>query len=142
MSEFAAGDVDTGLIAAFARRLIVRPRTGRGIAPPGSRTRHRPARRCGLGRAVSGLRLNGSAKATGAVVRDQYWRRYEVSLDGPQCWDGGPQGSDRWYSNMVSGSTLGCFAVKPDIGGGLHDGAILSPMPGRIIAVEVRRAKR
>jgi 3-methylcrotonyl-CoA carboxylase alpha subunit len=133
---FRDGDVTTGYIDAHVEALTALPE------PSGA----------GIGKAVSSLlgargsspwesllpfRLNAAPRHD-LDVADQFGRRYPVTLTGAEAAsDGTPaqpvtalgEGGDRFLIRFPRG--------EGGAGGAASDGAILSPMPGKIIAVAV-----
>ena len=136
---FRAGDVTTGYIDAHVEALTALPEPS-------------PA---GISKAVSTLlgaagtspwdslipfRLNADAHHD-VEVADQFGRRYAVALNGSETGEASPQEivplgehGDRFLLRFPRG--------VGGAGGGASDGAILSPMPGRIIAVAVTAGEK
>ncbi len=137
--DFFNGDVDTGLIERKGEALTAHPNP--------SETLLRRAAWILVGRpgdnawaSLSGLRLN-ARPCQQARLSDQYGRYFSVDLDDPAYWED-------WFggdatSLQESGETFVFRLHRTD--GSAHgpasSGTILSPMPGRIIAVEVTQGQ-
>ncbi|WP_076068401.1 acetyl/propionyl/methylcrotonyl-CoA carboxylase subunit alpha [Sphingomonas montana] len=158
-ARFAAGQIDTGLIAAEGAALIpvAQPsdavlqvvarsvfEDGTGGSGPGRRHAGRHADHNGRG--GQGFRLNRDAAPT--VVRlAEGGKAHDVLLAERQgagehgLGGGGPKAVriDAGWAVTEDGVTRLFTAYRPGgpQGIGASDGAILSPMPGRIIAVDV-----
>ncbi|MFD1950509.1 biotin carboxylase N-terminal domain-containing protein [Sphingomonas arantia] len=141
-TDFAGGEIDTGLIAREGEALIpaVQPsdavlqavaRVAVGRQPRGGRFRHRTSDK-------SGFRVNGAA-APVMVRFAEGGRSYEVVVEDGDAdlprvtridagWAVTEDGVTRVFTLYRPGGPQGAVA---------GDGAILSPMSGRIIAVDV-----
>ena len=126
---FIAGDVDTGLIG----------RDGEAMAEPSvpsARALSAAAARLVQASGFAGFRLNAAPRATARFCLDG--EPVEVALTG---------GSDApapcaFVTEQGQAWRLTPWRKDGVHGGGAGDGAILSPMPGRIIAVEVAAGDR
>jgi len=124
--DFAAAKLDTGLIA----------RTGDALMPP-----ERPsdealataATALGEGGSLAGFRLNAPTKTEGTFLLDD--QPLTIAYD-PRVGDGAPKDG---VLVAESGQVWRLAPFRAGGGAGEHasDGAILAPMPGRIIAVAV-----
>ena len=132
LPDFAAGDVDTGLIAREVDALVAPPE------PDDEELAEVAASLCasaGAGpfSAALGFRLNGASRAEARLLDDNGNIHVvsfdEVDADEPTAdvLAFGDGFARRYVLDEPRGSGLGAVG----------DGAILSPMPGRIIAVEV-----
>ncbi len=132
LSEFAAGDVDTGLIAREVDALVTPPE------PDSEELAEAAALLCaspgdGPFSAALGFRLNAPPRAEARILDDSGATLVvsfdEVQADAPTAEVFAfAEGFARRYT-LAEPRGSGVGAVS--------DGAILSPMPGRIIAVEV-----
>ncbi|KQS48865.1 MULTISPECIES: acetyl/propionyl/methylcrotonyl-CoA carboxylase subunit alpha [unclassified Sphingomonas] len=124
--DFVAGTLDTGLIA----------RDGDALMPPTHPTEEALAEAAGAlvsTDPISGFRLNASSRRTATFLLDG--EPVEVDLDGQA-------GTTSAFEDVLiseAGQTwqLKSWRASGVAAGGAADGAILSPMPGRIIAVDV-----
>ncbi len=127
--EFAAGTMDTGLIA----------REGEALMPPErpSEDALREAAGALVGeRRLAGFRLNAPPRRTASFL-----------LDGAAIEVVGSQPEDEGAEAVLiseAGQTweLRHWRITGTGAGGAGDGAILSPMPGRVIAVDVAEGDR
>jgi 3-methylcrotonyl-CoA carboxylase alpha subunit len=137
LPEFAAGDVDTGLIARAVDALVTPPE------PEPEELREAAALLCASPgqspvSAALGFRLNASSQAEArikddsGVIHDVLFS--EVAEDYPAAD----------VLSFVDGFARRYVLVEPRGSGvgGVGDGVILSPMPGRIIAVDVAAGDR
>ena len=132
LAEFGAGDVDTGLIAREVDALVTPPE------PDNEELAEAAALLCaspgdGPVSAALGFRLNAPPRAE-ARIMDDSGTTHVVSFD--EVEQDAPTAdvlafADGFARRYVLAEPRG-FGV-----GAVSDGAILSPMPGRIIAVEV-----
>ena len=128
--DFIAGSVDTGLIGRDGDAMTAEP------AP--SEAALTNAAMAMVPRALqAGFRLNAADVRTAPFLIDG--KRVEVALHGP--------GSDEPAPAMLIAESGAVWQLMPwraagGVGGGASDGAILSPMPGRIIAVDVAAGDR
>lgn len=137
LPEFAAGDVDTGLIARAVDALVTPPE------PEPEELREAAALLCASPgqspvSAALGFRLNAPSRAEArikddsGVIHDVLFS--EVAEDFPAAD----------VLSFVDGFARRYVLVEPRGSGvgGVGDGVILSPMPGRIIAVDVAAGDR
>ena len=130
--DFAAGDIDTGLIA----------REGEALMPatlPSEPALAQAAARVGGAGALAGFRLNAAPQRQARVLVDG--QPVDVAIDAPLAPTAGALGpaplartlvteqGRSWQVTPWRAATSGAAAAG--------DGAILAPMPGRIIAVSV-----
>ncbi|WOK37188.1 acetyl/propionyl/methylcrotonyl-CoA carboxylase subunit alpha [Sphingomonas sp. C3-2] len=123
--DFAAGTVDTGLIAREGDEMTVAPQ-------PSGEALTRAAMQIVPRSPFSGFRLNAPARRQAAFLLDG--NAVEVTLEGV--------GADAPVSSMLFAESGTVWQLRPFRAdgagaGGVADGTILSPMPGRIIAVDV-----
>jgi len=124
--DFVTGTLDTGLIA----------REGDALMPPTHPTEEALADAAGAlvsTDPISGFRLNASPRRTATFLLDG--EPVEVELDGHA-------GAASVFEDVLISEAGQTWQLKPwrasgVAAGGAADGAILSPMPGRIIAVDV-----
>jgi 3-methylcrotonyl-CoA carboxylase alpha subunit len=135
--DFAEGDVDTGLIARNVDHLTTRPE------PSDKRLAWAAlwlARNDNLGPwdSMSGLRLNGVPRRK-MWVSDQFDRSWEVTLP-KNLEDMAP-----WIGSVIDECgerfVIRSYRAEGSHGNIASSGTILSPMPGRIIAVEVTQGQ-
>ncbi len=128
--DFAAGEVDTGLIA----------REGDGLMPatlPGPAALARAASSVGGAGALAGFRLNAPVHSTARILVDGQSADVEVRASGttptrtPLARMLVTEQGRSWQITPWHAAGAGAAAAG--------DGAILAPMPGRIIAVDVAR---
>ena len=137
--DFASGNVDTGLIARKGEALMPPPAPSEE-ALRGAAWRlfeEQPA----VAPALPGFRLNAPARR--AAILD---------VDGTHVPVDFAQDAERWYMEVhdgrvrltEGGQTFAIGFARSDGGaaGTSADGAILAPMPGRVIAVEVAEGAR
>jgi len=126
--DFAAGNVDTGLIA----------REGEALMPPALPSEEaliEAAAALAPDLPVAGFRLNAPARREGRFllagepIAIDFTHAPEVEVPAPLDSVLITEGGQTWE--------LAPFRAIGATGGAAADGAILSPMPGRIIAVEV-----
>ena len=131
---FVAGEVDTGLIA----------REGDALLPDGEPSDEALAEAAAAlagDRPLFGFRLNAAPRTTIGVMVDDMRHEVEVAVtsDPTQPLTGSDEDSLERLLLTEEGQT---WAITPDRAGGSSagpaaDGAILSPMPGRITSVAV-----
>jgi len=129
--DFATGTVDTGLIE----------RSGAALMPPG-----RPSEAALTAAAseltgvalVSGFRLNAPPRRTATFLLDEH--PAEVALAGDA--KPGPQQERALITEAGQTYALTAFRAAGAAGGAAGGGAILAPMPGRVIAVDVTAGER
>lgn len=132
---FAAGAMDTGLIERNLESLTTRPEpSSKALALAALRLAGTPGDT--LWTSQSGLRLNAPSRRE-ARLADQFGRQFTVELAGEPAFD-------CWPAQAVSsidggGERLMMRLARTDGGGAgaASDGAILSPMPGKVISVDV-----
>ncbi|WP_420144359.1 acetyl/propionyl/methylcrotonyl-CoA carboxylase subunit alpha [Sphingobium sp.] len=125
--DFAAGQVDTGLIA----------REGDALMPPTEPTANvlaMAAGRLSHGGPVAGFRLNGPVRTQATFLLDG--APIDVSFD-PRGAIMGDAGAETLVGEGGQTWRLSRFRADGATGAAASDGAIVSPMPGRIIAVAV-----
>ena len=125
---FAAGDVDTGLIGRGGEALTA-------VTPPSADVLGDAAARLVSARAQFGFRLNAPPRRTAHFLLDD--RPVEVTLATPAEEDNDAPGDGVFVAEEGRVWKLKPWRQDARTGGGAGSGAILSPMPGRIIAVEV-----
>jgi 3-methylcrotonyl-CoA carboxylase alpha subunit len=124
--DFVAGTLDTGLIA----------REGDALMPPTHPTEEALADAAGAlvsADPIAGFRLNAPPRRSATFLLDG--EPVEVDLDGQA-------GTTSAFEDVLISEAGQTWQIKPWRAsgvavGGAADGAILSPMPGRIIAVDV-----
>jgi len=124
--DFVAGTLDTGLIA----------REGDALMPPTHPTEEALAEAAGAlvsADPIAGFRLNATRRRSATFLLDG--EPVEVDLDGQA-------GTTSAFEDVLISEAGQTWQLKPwrasgVAAGGAADGAILSPMPGRIIAVDV-----
>lgn len=125
--DFVAGTVDTGLIA----------REGDALMPPaGPSTEALADAAASLadGGPLAGFRLNSAPRLSGYVLVDGSAQ----AVDWSNIADAEPSdGDDVLLAEGGQTWSVGRWRASGATGGAASDGAILSPMPGRVIAVEV-----
>ncbi|WP_374296548.1 biotin carboxylase N-terminal domain-containing protein [Sphingomonas sp.] len=125
---FVGGSVDTGLIAREGEALLPAEQPGAAALATAVTAMVQPG-------PLAGFRLNGEARQEARVLLDG--QAVTVTLEAVATQAAKPyvtQGGQSW--------TLAPWRVDGAAAGGASDGAILSPMPGRIIAVAVEQGAR
>ena len=128
--DFVAGTVDTGLIGRDGDSMTAEPMP--------TETALTNAAMAMVPRSLqSGFRLNAPDVRTAPFLLDG--KRVDVTLHGPGAEEPAPA--------MLVAESGAVWQLTPwraagGSGGGLSDGAILSPMPGKIIAVDVAAGDR
>ena len=126
--EFAAGEVDTGLIGRDGEAMAADP-------APSAEALTDAAMAMVPATMATGFRLNASECRTAPFLLDGM--RVDVALAG--------EGADEPMSDMLIAEAGMVWHLTPwRVGGGAAaagSGTILSPMPGKIIAVEVRKGE-
>jgi 3-methylcrotonyl-CoA carboxylase alpha subunit len=124
--EFAAGEVDTGLIGRDGEAMAADP-------APSAEALTDAAMAMVPRSLTSGFRLNAAPCQTAPFLLDGV--RVDIALAG--------EGADEPSSDMLIAEQGMVWQLSPwRVGGGAAaagDGTILSPMPGKIIAVEVMK---
>ena len=143
-TDFQAGLIDTSFIAARQDRLVDRNPPQAKTLQAGlnelialSRRRGRATPSAGQS-APLGFRLNSAQRDRFTLFVDSEQREIEYSSKGAMFWQIERVGDDLLISD--DDGQLHHFAITSrDFGShhSAHDGDILSPMPGKIIAVEV-----
>ena len=133
--DFAAGKVDTGLIGRKLEQLAERPE------PAPEELRRAAERLVGTGDFTpwgtpSGLRLNAPPRRE-VRMRDQFGALYCSELLEERPLEPWPAAAETGL--VADGEHYRLMLARSDAGShhGAHDGDILSPMPGKIIAVDV-----
>ena len=124
--DFINATLDTGLIA----------RTGEALMPaahPSPEALSEAAGALSSGGALAGFRLNASPRTSNVFLLDGE----EITVAAP-----GAQAGDTGLDNVLIAEagqvwSLARWRVEEACDAGSRDGTILSPMPGRIVAVEV-----
>ena len=124
--DFVAARLDTGLIAREGDRLMPSPR-------PSEVALAKAAASLGQGGGLAGFRLNAAVRQEGSFLLDG--EGLTISYD-PRLGEGIPQ-EDILVAENGQVWRLRPFRADGDGGADAADGAILSPMPGRVIAVAV-----
>jgi len=133
--DFAAGNVDTGLIGRKLATLAERPE------PESEDLRRAAERLVGTGDFTpwgtpSGLRLNAPSRRS-VRLQDQFGTLYGAELLDEPATEPWPAALETTL--VAEGEHYRMTLARTDGGAhhGAHDGDILSPMPGKIIAVDV-----
>ena len=133
-AAFGAGEVDTGLIERNLETLALRPE------PSPSALQQAAARLAGSPGGTpwtsrSGFRMNADPRRNVRMV-DQFGRDFTAALphrqlqqDAPQATAAIQEGAERFVMRLAR--------AEGGPGGAASDGVILSPMPGRIISVDI-----
>ena len=126
--DFAAGTVDTGLIGRAGEALAAPP-------VPSAAALAAAAARLVAPSPAPGFRLNAAPQRTATFLLDG--EPVEVTLDPAQVAPDAPPAATTLV--MENGQTWQLAAWRKDAahGAAAGDGAILAPMPGKVIAVEV-----
>jgi 3-methylcrotonyl-CoA carboxylase alpha subunit len=130
--DFVTGAVDTGLIA----------REGAGLMPPaqpGSHALADAAITLAHGGGLGGFRLNASIRREAAFLLDG--AKVTIAFD-PRKGEASPSQTEALIGEGGQVWRLSSFRAGGSGGVAASDGAILSPMPGRIIAVMVSPGDR
>ncbi len=123
--DFVAGTVDTGLIGRDGDSMTAEPMPTEAALTNAAMAMVPRSQQ-------SGFRLNASDVRTAPFLLDG--KRVDVTLDGPGAEEPAPA--------MLVAESGAVWQLTPwraagNASGGASDGAILSPMPGKIIAVDV-----
>jgi 3-methylcrotonyl-CoA carboxylase alpha subunit len=131
--EFVAGTVDTGLIAREGEALMP------AVLPSETALSQASAQLGGAG-GLSGFRLNAASRLDGRVLVDGQPVDVIVAA-GQAAIAGAPVGQ---VLVTEHGRTWAVTPFRAAVGGdaAAGDGAVLAPMPGRIIAVSVARGEK
>jgi len=131
--DFAAGHVDTGLIA----------RAGEALMPatlPSEAALTSASASIGGAGALAGFRLNGARRRTGRILVDG--QPVDVTVgQGSMTLAGQPQ-AQRLITEHGRSWQVTPWRAMPAGPAAAGDGAILAPMPGRIIAVAVAKGDK
>lgn len=133
-ADFESGAVDTGLIERNIESLTTRPDPSpEGLAAATTQLAGAPGSTAWTSQ--SGFRLNSPANLNMWLV-DQFGRGYATTLDGAQPQD---RTAEREVAQDENGERFVLRLARTDgtHGGGASDGAILAPMPGKVISVDV-----
>ncbi len=124
--DFAAARLDTGLVAREGDRLMPPTR-------PSDKALASAAAALGKGGGLAGFRLNASVRQEGSFLLDG--EALTIAYD-PRLGDGLPQDD---ILVAEGGQVWRLRPFRADGGGGADasDGAVFSPMPGRVISVAV-----
>ncbi|MBX7483631.1 acetyl/propionyl/methylcrotonyl-CoA carboxylase subunit alpha [Qipengyuania qiaonensis] len=140
--DFQAGRIDTSFIAERQDRLVERTAPQEKTLAAGLKELIAPRQRrrslAPTKRAPEGFRLNAQTKADYAVLVNGQVRQVALSDRGATFWQIIHHGSDVLVSD--DDGQLHSFTLSDRTLGGTHsaaDGAILAPMPGKVIAVDV-----
>jgi len=133
---FQRGDVDTGLIERNIETLCARPEpSSEELARAASRLIGTPGRNPWTSQ--SGLRLNTPTRRE-ARLTDQFGRLFVTDWTDEPARDDWPADAETTIDEGGEHFILHIARAQGTGSGGAADGAILSPMPGRIIAVDVK----
>jgi 3-methylcrotonyl-CoA carboxylase alpha subunit len=137
--DFFDGNVDTGLIERKGEALTAQPEP--------SDTLQKRAAWLLVGRpsdqpwgALSGLRLNAPPRQQ-AQLQDQFGRGFSVSMDDPSYWEDWFGGEEATLNEEGEIFHFRLQRTDGSANGPASSGTILSPMPGRIIAVDVTQGQ-
>jgi len=129
--DFAAGAVDTGLIERAGEALMPSERPSEAALTAAARTLSGAA-------LVPGFRLNAPPRREAAFLLDGHPAQVALApAAGP-----GDQRERALITEAGQTYALTPFRAAAAGGGAAGDGAILAPMPGRVIAVEVSAGER
>jgi len=135
-AAFQRGDVDTGLIGLNIETLCARTEpSSEELARAASRLIGTPGRNPWTSQ--SGLRLNAPTRRE-ARLTDQFGRHYVTDWTDEPALDDWPADAETAIDEGGEHFILRIARAQGTGGGGAADGAILSPMPGRIIAADVK----
>jgi 3-methylcrotonyl-CoA carboxylase alpha subunit len=141
--DFAAGQVDTGLIARAGEALLPPAEPSRAAADAAAyRLRrdwlgwHAKGQEREFRHGLFGFRLNRAPEPQIALWSDGHFRPGDSSHASPLRSDmietGGVMVTERGQSRVFS-----FHAPRPGAGHSAHDGEIVAPMPGKVLSVEV-----
>ncbi|CAM4000474.1 Methylcrotonoyl-CoA carboxylase subunit alpha, mitochondrial [Novosphingobium lubricantis] len=134
-TAFATGAFDTGLIDRTLDTLTARPEpSAQGLALAAMRLAGTPGGWPWTSQ--SGFRLNAPPRRN-VRLTDQFGRGYDTALGDEPAIDQWPPASATSIDENGERFIMRLARTEGGPGGGASDGAILSPMPGRIIAVDV-----
>ncbi|CAH1652525.1 ATP-binding protein [Chelatococcus asaccharovorans] len=137
-ADFAAGRVDTGFIERHADRLVPSGEPDAGILQAAVRALLEPGDG-GPWTALTGFRMAAPAQRTVAVTVAGKGHRVILDQDGPADGDTVAVMPDGTRVLFADGEAWPFAAPAADVatGGAASDGALLAPMPGRVISVDV-----
>ncbi|MBS7707117.1 biotin carboxylase N-terminal domain-containing protein [Chelatococcus asaccharovorans] len=137
-ADFAAGRVDTGFIERHADRLVPGGEPDAGILQAAARALLEPGDG-GPWTALTGFRMAAPAQRTVAVTVAGKGHRVILDQDGPADGDTVAVMPDGTRVLFADGEAWPFAAPAADVatGGAASDGALLAPMPGRVISVDV-----
>jgi 3-methylcrotonyl-CoA carboxylase alpha subunit len=145
--EFLDGAVDTGFIARSLDRLAAAPEAHENLWRTAAREMRSKARRSGTANVVwsslDGFRLNSDPDMRIALTHQDETRTVTVAEDDLYAIAGKAWRGERLITFMFGEA----FVFDPPGRSGASgetatDGAIISPMPGRVIAVDARQGDR
>ena len=142
--DFQAGKINTSFIAERQDRLVERTAPQRKTLAAGLKELVSPHSRRGAKSARStmpgpqGFRLNASPRNTYSVFVDGELRQIELTHEGATFWQIVPLGSDVLVTDDDGQLHHFTFTNRKLTGHhSAHDGEIVAPMPGKVIAVDV-----
>jgi 3-methylcrotonyl-CoA carboxylase alpha subunit len=142
--EFARGDITTAFIASHIEKLAERPTPTASLmraAAENAAWRHIPSDQTEFFRGTTGFRLNAPSNDTVRIVADG--EQVEVKIDLRSYngfWDGlgtYVPGEPPTFFEDGAAFVIATPRTTGAAGPAAGDGAIISPMPGKIIALEV-----
>ncbi|MFN4222152.1 MULTISPECIES: acetyl/propionyl/methylcrotonyl-CoA carboxylase subunit alpha [Novosphingobium] len=134
-AAFEAGVVDTGLIERNLETLTARPQPSpEGLAMAARRLVGSPG--VNPWGSQSGLRMNGPARRE-VRLADQFGRHFTVDLLPENAVDYWPGEHETAVDEAGERFILKLARTVGGVGGAASDGAILAPMPGKVISVDV-----
>ncbi|MCC6941237.1 MAG: acetyl/propionyl/methylcrotonyl-CoA carboxylase subunit alpha [Novosphingobium sp.] len=134
-AEFGAGTVDTGLIERNMETLTTRPEpSDEELARAAMRLAGTPGNTPWTRQ--SGLRLNAPTQRAVLLV-DQFGRQFVADLGDEPAMDQWPPARETAMDEDGERFTLRFARTDGGGAGAASDGAILSPMPGKVISVDV-----
>ncbi|MDE2596627.1 MAG: ATP-grasp domain-containing protein, partial [Sphingomonadales bacterium] len=132
-ADFRAGTVDTGLIGRKLEELTARPEPSHEeLARAASRLMGRPGE--GPWASHLGFRLNAAPRREMRLA-DQYGRHWDVDLLGEPAEDFWPAQAETTIDEGGERFVIHAYRAAGSHEGVASTGAILSPMPGKVIAV-------
>ncbi len=142
-ADFAAGEVDTGLIERRGEALIPAAEPSQAAADAAAQRLardwlgwHAKGQERALRRDLFGFRLNRAGETRIALWSDGHLLHGDSAAASPLRGEMVPSGevmvTERGQSRVFS-----FHAPRPKAGAAAGDGAILAPMPGKVIAVDV-----
>ena len=140
--DFVAGRVDTGFIEARLDLLAAKPAPGDAVLQAAAALRvarnARGDRRDPWGR-MAGFRMGAATKAV-VSLQDDLGQCFDVAFDGSAPT---PAGTGKPYLVFEHGEAYAFTDPRFDgaVGGAASSGQILSPMPGKVVAVAVEEGQ-